>query len=113
MSLKLASIQVPDLRFEQSFLRSLQAYAGSGGSDTTLSEKELMQVDSTDTPPLNPITPSIVLYAVLKDQLLMPFVQGFLWAAILMLWRPMRVALIGAGQSTGKYLFNMIGVGRV
>lgn len=113
------SLPIPDLRFEQSFLRSLDSYAGKR-SDGGLSEKELQALEQGDgdheheaLAPLNPVTPGIVIYAVLKDQIIMPLVQGFLWAGILLSWRPVRVGIIRYGQRSGEYLFNMIGLGRM
>ncbi|CAH2353285.1 hypothetical protein CLIB1423_10S01508 [[Candida] railenensis] len=111
------SLPIPDLRFEQSFLRSLDGYAGKR-SDGGLSEKELQALESGDPDalapaPLNPVTPGIVVYAVLKDQIIMPLVQGFIWAGILLSWRPVRVGIIRYGQRSGEYLFNMIGLGKM
>lgn len=114
------SIPLPDLRFEQSFMRSLQGYA-----DDTLKKPfvKLLKLqlskrqdypddllDEIEAPPLSPITPSVVLYAIIKDQIIMPLVQGFLWAGILLSWRPIRVSLIGYGLRSGQYLYNMIGI---
>ena len=84
---------IPDLRFEQSFFRSLQTYANKkAGINHTLSEKELklMGVDESAedlnvegntlqapvAPNSAPITPSVVAYAVIKDQIILPL-QGF------------------------------------
>ncbi|CAK7904050.1 hypothetical protein CAAN1_13S03136 [[Candida] anglica] len=122
------SITIPDLRFEQTFLRSLNTYAG----DTKHAEPEgenLMKktkrskngklnfdVDAAAMVPSEPtplVTPSIVAYAVIKDQIIMPLLQGFLWAGILVVISPLRSHIVAGGQSCGKWLFNAVGLGNL
>lgn len=107
---------IPDVRFEQTFLRLLDGYAGRLAS--SLSDKELQQLtapgedETTPQQPLPPITPSIVIYAVLKDQILMPLVQGFLFAGALLAVRPVLEALTRLGQHVGVWLATVVGIPR-
>lgn len=114
---KAASLPIPDLRFEQSFSRLLQKYADTH----TLSAAELQLSDSIDeesdtTPnilkPLAPITPSIVIYAVVKDHIIMPLIQGFLYSGLLLCIRPVAGAIVTHGQLCGTWLAQMIGLNR-
>lgn len=107
-------IPIPDLRFEQSFMRSLNSYASA--KVEPLSDAELKVVDEeTDetTPelqPLAPITPGIVVFAIVKDQILMPLIQGFLLSGFYIIARPMLRWVIANGQSTGRWLFHILGL---
>ncbi|EEQ36753.1 hypothetical protein EJF18_10903 [Clavispora lusitaniae] len=119
---------IPDLRFEQSFFRSLQTYANKkAGINHTLSEKELklMGVDESaedlnvegntlqaPVAPLAPITPSVVAYAVIKDQIILPLLQGFLWSGFLLCLGPVMRAIVANGQTCGTWLAQMVGLGR-
>lgn len=108
-------IPIPDLRFEQLFLRSLDAYASA--SVKPLSDAELQNVDDeaedkeTQLKPIAPITPGIVVLAVIKDQILMPLLQGFLWSGFLLMVRPALGLVVASGQSTGKWFYNFLGLG--
>ncbi|KAF3992109.1 hypothetical protein FT663_02426 [Candidozyma haemuli var. vulneris] len=108
-------IPIPDLRFEQSFLRSLHAYAGA--EVAPLSDKELENVDDedaedkvSDLKPIGPITPGIVIFAVIKDQILMPLIQGFMWSGFLLTVRPMLRLVVASGQATGLWLYRLLGL---
>lgn len=116
---KAAGLPIPDLRFEQSFFRLLQKYADTH----TLSSKELQLSDSIDegTPhesapetlkPLAPVTPAIVIYAVIKDHIFMPLIQGFLYSGLLLCFRPAMGAIVAHGQLCGTWLMNIVGLNR-
>lgn len=87
---------IPDLRFEQSFRKSLQANSLNGEAKT----KDALPI----------ITPGIVIYTVLKEQILMPFLQGFLWASILLSFKPWLIKVAQKGRKTGNWLFSEIGI---
>lgn len=126
-------IQLPDLRFEQSFMRSLHAYAHKSYSsrntkklkkhDITeeelkllnqeLDDKEQEQLESEELTPLQPITPGIIIYAVVKDQIIMPLLQGFLWAGILITSKPVLQALVFQGQKCGVWVSTILGLNRL
>ncbi|KAG7865553.1 hypothetical protein KL918_004434 [Ogataea parapolymorpha] len=91
-------INIPDLRFEQVFRRNLLNYA-----------KQRKGAHATDADPLPIITPSLVLYTIIKDQVLMPFVQGFAVAFGLMLLRPWIRKTYEAGRLVGVRLVTSIG----
>lgn len=121
MNYKTGAITIPDLRFEQSFLRSLDRYAADKQSaKATLSKAELELSDSIDDgiqdqspaelTPLAPITPGIVAYAVIKDQIVMPLLQGFLWSGLLLCVRPMLALVVANGQRWGTWVSSGIGI---
>ena len=104
----MSALPIPDLRFEQSFMKQLNKYAGNQQSqsnkldllkphntspltdeDLKLLNEELDEEEQDELyKPLNPITPSVVIYAILKDQILIPLLQGFLWTGVLISMRP-------------------------
>lgn len=128
----MSNFALPDLRFEQSFLKTLNAYAGHKSSDVdttksqALTEKELHLLseqiddeeqriiqDSAAPIPIGPISPSIIAYAVLKDQILMPLIQGFLWTGFLISIRPFLGIFVRQGQRCGLWLSNALGLNRI
>ncbi|GEQ70783.1 hypothetical protein JCM33374_g4462 [Metschnikowia sp. JCM 33374] len=112
-------IPIPDLRFENSFLRSLQRYADSsaGKNDGPITDSELQLLDEQNTSlgepeelkPVGPITPSIVTYAVIKDIILRPLIEGFSWAMIVILFRPTLGLITAQGHRAGTWLATVLG----
>lgn len=115
---KAAGLPIPDLRFEQSFLLLLRKYADFH----TLSAAELQLPDGVDentpqsTPdafkPVTPVTPGIVTYAVIKDHIVMPLIQGFLYSGLLLCIRPVMGAIVAHGQLCGTWLVNLVGLNK-
>lgn len=87
------NIPIPDLRFENNFRKSLRAYSKK---DRVSATEELE--------PLEPITPGAVFYAIIKDQILMQFLQGFGTAVFFMLMRPYLKYLANSGFRWGRRL---------
>lgn len=122
MNYKTLAITIPDLRFEQSFLRSLDRYASEKqAARSTLTNSELALSDNgiddgiedqspAELAPLSPITPGIVIYAVIKDQIFMPLLQGFLWSGLLLCVRPLLAAIVANGQRWGTWVSSGIGI---
>lgn len=126
-------VVLPDLRFEQSFMKSLHAYANKSHTKKTakklkkhditdaelkllnqeLDEKEQEQLETEELLPLEPITPGIVIYAIVKDQIILPLLQGFLWAGILITTRPILLAVVVQGQKCGVWLSSILGLNRL
>lgn len=113
------NIPLPDLRFEQAFMKTLRTYSTKPQlSETQLShtniEKLNQEIDVQEQKeldrPLEPITPWIVTYAVLKDQILMPLVQGFLFSGLILLSRPALRLVVQQGQRCGVYLSTILGL---
>lgn len=102
----MSKLHIPDVRFEQTFLRQLDGYSGRLAA---LSDEELQQL-AAPKQPLPPITPAIVIYAILKDHVLMPFVQGFLLTGAVLAVRPVLDALTRLGQNAGIWLATMVGI---
>lgn len=119
-NLKVPAITIPDLRFEQSFLKSLDRYADQAQSKkSAISNAELKLLDIDDDKsvtneaelaPIAPITPGIVMYAILKDQIFMPLLQGFLWSGLLLCVRPFLGMIVANGQRWGTWVANGIGI---
>lgn len=112
------AIPIPDLRFENSFLKTLQGYADKAQvQKSTLTDAELRLLDlllarEHDLPdaPIAPVTPAIVIYAVIKDIVLRPLVEGFVWAGILILFKPTMRLVLAHGMRTGTYLASLVGL---
>lgn len=112
-------ITIPDLRFENSFLRSLQKYADKAAGKRTgpITDAELKRLDeqganvseAEEIKPVGPITPGIVTYAVIKDIVLRPLIEGFLWALILILFRPTLRLITAQGHRAGTWLATILG----
>ncbi|CAK3861883.1 hypothetical protein CBER1_08088 [Lecanosticta acicola] len=68
-----AHVPLPDLRFEQSYLKSIEHTNGWQG----------------------------VAYVTIKDQVLMPLVQGMVWSLVVAWWRHWNTATKFSGQSVG------------
>ncbi|CUM52601.1 uncharacterized protein AC631_00638 [Debaryomyces fabryi] len=131
----MSGFTLPDLRFEESFLKTLYSYAGYQNPavedpiSPALTEKELnllstnvdkqeqQILESPSGPsglrPIGPISPSIIAYAVFKDQILMPLIQGFLWTGFLISVRPFLGIIVQQGQRCGLWLANTLGLNRI
>jgi len=131
------SYTIPDLRFEQSFMRQLNTYAGNKeieGKHSIFNKKnynplpkltdgelELLnenldkeEEDYLEDPkPLKPITPRIVIFAIIKDQIVLPLLQGFFLTGLLMSVRPVLGLLVKNGQQAGTWVSNLLGLNRL
>lgn len=127
------SIHIPDLRFEQSFMKNLYAYAGhkfpspqelhrNQVTDSEIErlhdgiDEEEMKIRNTDHLPedtLPPLPVTVILYAIIKDQILMPLMQGFLWTGLLISIRPFLKALTLQGKRSGIWVSNALGLNRI
>ncbi|ODV64810.1 hypothetical protein HYPBUDRAFT_154148 [Hyphopichia burtonii NRRL Y-1933] len=126
------TIAIPDLRFEQSFTRSLNSYAiqqqeskirRHEAADVNLEElnakldeaeqQELQTSGAHGVQPIGPITPGIVIYAIIKDQILMPFIQGFFLTGVLIAIKPFLNTITAQGQRCGIWLANGLGLNRL
>ncbi|EDK46416.1 hypothetical protein PVL30_004317 [Lodderomyces elongisporus] len=129
----MSSFTIPDLRFEQSFWRQLNAYAGNTmptrkistnklgyGSAKGLTDEELellnADIDKEEErylnkpQPLAPVTPGIVVYAIVKDQIIMPFLQGLFLTGFLISIRPILAHVVRNGQHVGRWMYNLLGL---
>ncbi|CAH6720579.1 hypothetical protein CLIB1444_04S03268 [[Candida] jaroonii] len=113
-------LPLPDLRFEQSFVASLHKYADTQPKLDQMSVEQLdqlnVELDRREQEELInplPITPSIVTYAVIKDQILMPLIQGFLYTGALILVRPILRMIVLNGQNFGHSLASFIGINQI
>mgnify|MGYP004709986517 CR=1 FL=1 len=77
------SLPIPDLRFEQGFYRLLEGYAAKAPLVRSNAKSSKSQISA-----------AVVAYAVIKDQVIMAFLQGFVWAGILSLVTPVRRFLV-------------------
>ncbi|KAH3666241.1 hypothetical protein OGAPHI_004430 [Ogataea philodendri] len=85
-------LPIPDLRFEQVFRKKLLVAA---------QQQSKARAKTTDVDPLPIITPTLVIYTIFKDQIIMPFVQGFGYAFAFMLLRPWLQKFYQMGKSMG------------
>ncbi|KAI5965947.1 uncharacterized protein KGF55_001311 [Candida pseudojiufengensis] len=131
------SYTIPDLRFEQGFMRQLNNYAGNKQEKKKhslfikknydpipqISDAELKKLnqnldeeeeDYLEKPePLFPITPNIVIYALIKDQIIMPLLQGFFWTGLLISIRPFLGLIVKQGQYAGHWASSLLGLNRL
>lgn len=126
MKSSVTNLPLPDLRFEQTFMKSLNTYATNASKTKPISESLLKEKDETEIEllneqldiqeqsevvgPLAPITPGIVTYAVIKDQIIMPLLQGFVYTAVIILSKPFLQQVVLNGQRFGSYLATILGV---
>lgn len=107
-------------------MRQINSYAGRPAPPSPdhvrgLTDKELellnndidVQEKNELMAPIEPITPGIVIYAILKDQILMPLLQGFAWTGFLLSIRPIAAVLIAQGQHTGIWVSNLLGLNKL
>ncbi|EGV64745.1 hypothetical protein PSN45_005090 [Yamadazyma tenuis] len=122
----ITNLPLPDLRFENTFMKSLRTYAAESAKTPpqavpelalrTESEIDLLneQLDldeqSQIDQPLPPITPAIVAYAIIKDQILMPLLQGILYSGLILVSKPYLRLVVLQGQKFGSYLATILGV---
>jgi hypothetical protein len=99
---------IPDLRFEQSFLNTLNGYAEQNQVESTA--KGELGEDIGKQPV---ITPGIVVYSIIKDQMIMPLIQGFLWTGFLISISPVLKMIVRQGQVMGVKVYNMLGLGKI
>ncbi|CUM62727.1 uncharacterized protein PRCAT00000284001 [Priceomyces carsonii] len=114
-----------DLRFEQSFMKSLYATAGLNNErilvpDSSLTDEELQAaisnidleeeklLSTSGLVPLPQITPSIIAYTVIKDQIIQPLIFGFLWSGFLIMLVPFKGYFYMKGRLFGEYLFSFM-----
>lgn len=117
-------LPIPDLRFEQSLLKSLQVYANARAQAKahhlkTKKPAETAEVvapgaapDAVEPAPLAPITPGIVIYAIIKDVMFRPLIEGFLWATVVILARPSLRLITAQGYKCGLWFGHLIGLKR-
>ena len=75
-------------------MRSYASKTGKSSVQTTQSEK---------LQPVGPITPGVVIYAIIKDQILMQFLQGFGTAVFFMLLAPYGKYMVNSGRRWGMF----------
>lgn len=118
-------ITLPDLRFEETFMKSLYGYSGQSKvhskptSHSHLSDEELellnKELDRQEQEMIEQplITPGTVVYAIIKDQIIMPLIQGFLWTGFLISMAPVMRIIVRQGQIAGKRLYDLMGLGNL
>lgn len=115
--MSLAKYTLPDMRFEQSFMKTLRTYAVNSSKGESIApgdEKAVEQLEQREVnSPIEPITPGIVTYAIVKDQILMPLLQGFLWTGILIMSKPVLRLVVQQGQKCGVYLSTILGMNQL
>ena len=100
-------VPVPDLRFEQSFLARLRAAANRKAQKQQKKPRSFQKSVSETTnkaeiPPQGAkITLSTIITTVTKDQVILPLVQGFLFALMRITVFPWLRWVFGLGRSVG------------
>ncbi|GMG21065.1 unnamed protein product [Ambrosiozyma monospora] len=96
------NITIPDLRYENTFLTKVKTNAKKTHKAKLAKQQgiKLEEVHDDETQ-LAPISPSIVIYTVLQDQL-MQLVQGFGMALGLILLKPVLGAVFASGRRAGN-----------
>ncbi|ODQ79954.1 hypothetical protein BABINDRAFT_176111 [Babjeviella inositovora NRRL Y-12698] len=105
------SIPVPDLRYEHGVTNSISDYAKSvqlKNHTQALGLKEAGEAEDVEDLPPPPITPTIVLWVIWKNQIMMPLLQSFLWTGFLLSLGPVRNLIIGNGVRCGLWLRSIL-----
>lgn len=93
-------VSIPDLRFEQTFKNALKREA--------LKNKQYKAKNGTDTDSESPLSASIICKVVLRDVLLLPFLQGALWTGVLIAMRPWLWHVKMQGLQLGRRIYNLV-----
>lgn len=94
-----SQITIPDLRFEKLFERSLQKYAGRNMKATAA---------GPGLRPIGPVTPGIVMFAIIKDIMVRPLLEGFTFAMLLLLVRPTLRLIQANGHRAGTWVAGLV-----
>lgn len=70
------------------------------------SQRQVEALKEVDEPLQVPITPMLVIFTVIKDQILMPFIQGFAMTSVVFLCRPILYKVFDNGRRLGIRVFN-------
>ncbi|SCV01168.1 LANO_0F10484g1_1 [Lachancea nothofagi CBS 11611] len=89
-------LAIPDLRFQQTFQNALKREAKKNKKLGTESEGN------------DRISASVICKVVLRDVLLLPFLQGILWTGILIAMKPWLRLVVRQGQQCGQKLYNLV-----
>lgn len=113
--------KIPDLRFEETFVASLNAYAhpeqaaARAKSQPSLYTRpkrrhhhELTDEELDLQPKPLPVPTKVVLYAIFKDQIVLPLLLGFLWTGLLMVAGPILWHITNHGRRCGMWLANIL-----
>lgn len=101
---------VPDTRFEQTFRRALTREAEK---QRTVHWKKMGVVDPVVINQLQKMHPPVIsnltiFKVIVRDVLLMPFVQGMLWTSILIIMRPWLGKVVTHGRKMGSSIYKLV-----
>lgn len=101
---------VPDTRFEYTFRRALNREAER---QRTLQWKKVGVVDPLVINQLQKNQPAkvssyVVCKVVVRDVILMPFVQGVLWTGLLITMRPWLRKMVQNGRKVGTFIYRTV-----
>lgn len=96
-------IKIPDTRFEQTFRRAI---------DREVAKQNALSGKSTDDKKSGP-SAYVICKVVVRDVLLMPFIQSVLWTGFLLGLKPWLRMVVGFGRRTGEYLNRALYGGRL
>ncbi|KAH3672647.1 hypothetical protein WICPIJ_010017 [Wickerhamomyces pijperi] len=111
------NIPIPDLRFESTFRKALDAafksHAESLAKSQSQSQSNSKTQSQTSDLPLKPLpllhSTYIVARVILKDVLLMPLIQGFALSYFLLGFRPwLSNYVVPFGRKCGLYVMNVL-----
>ncbi|CUS23560.1 LAQU0S10e03202g1_1 [Lachancea quebecensis] len=93
-------IVVPDLRFEQTFQKALRREANK---NQKASSQGHITADTDSV-----ISASVICKVVLRDVLLMPFLQGILWTSALIALKPWLRMVMVHGRLVGRRIYELV-----
>ncbi|SCU85066.1 LAFA_0D13696g1_1 [Lachancea sp. 'fantastica'] len=97
LATEVQKLPIPDLRFQQTFQNSLKREA----------EKN-KKVGTQEANGEGVINAAVVCKVVLRDVLILPFVQGILWTTVLIALKPWLRYVNLKGQACGRAIYNMV-----
>ncbi|CCE62603.1 hypothetical protein TPHA_0C04520 [Tetrapisispora phaffii CBS 4417] len=103
------TLKVPDVRLEQSFNNALQKEAEKQRvaklKKEGLDDSKILQIQKNEPAT---VTKYIVWKVILRDMILMPFIQGALFTGLLMAVKPWLRGVVGNGRRFGSYIYKLV-----
>ncbi|KAL3235120.1 hypothetical protein RNJ44_02908 [Nakaseomyces bracarensis] len=102
---------IPDTRFEYTFRRALDKERAKVRAQNLVNQSQSQKASGQEEDV--GLSAYVVCKVVVRDVLLMPFLQSVLWTGFLLGLKPWLRAVRGLGRSAGQYLNTMLYGGRL
>ncbi|EDO15400.1 hypothetical protein Kpol_1063p10 [Vanderwaltozyma polyspora DSM 70294] len=100
---------VPDVRFEETFNRAINKEAEKQREYSLkkkgLTTDEISKIKENEAPE---VTTYIVWKVIVRDMLIMPFIQGIMFSGLLIILKPWLRSVVGNGRRFGTFIYNTV-----